>query len=131
MTQTRLTAYKNDSLYKKIRGRFCEALVVHMLLKMNYKILKKNYYTNDGEVDIIISKGRFVIFVEVKSWETYSDLALEYVISEKKLHRLKLCAEQYLELAKEHKSTHTRMCVRFDVILVDMLRQKMVHYKGV
>ena len=126
-----ITTYKTDSTYKKMRGRFCEAVATHLLLKQHYKILKKNYYTSAGEVDIIISKGQFVIFVEVKSWGCFSDIALEKVISKRKLHRLRQCAEQYLEYGEGQSLKHTRMCVRFDVILITISHYKMVHYKGV
>lgn len=127
----RVQNYTSARSYKKMRGRFCESVASHMLLKDNYKILKKNYYTIDGEVDIIISKGHFVIFVEVKSWGCFSDIALEKVISKRKLHRLRQCAEQYLEYGEGQSLKHTRMCVRFDVILITISHYRMVHYKGV
>lgn len=125
------TLYKKDLNYRKMKGRFCEAVVEHILVKKNYKIIKKNYNCIAGEVDIIISKGLFIIFVEVKSWDTYADDALALVISQAKLDRLKSCATYYINDIEACEETHTWKYVRFDVVLVKILCHAMVHYKGV
>lgn len=114
-----------------MKGRFCEAVAIHVLLQKNYSVLEKNYNCIEGEVDIISSKGQSVIFLEVKAWNTLIDNALEKVISLPKLHRLKLCALQYLDELQGAESTHTWKYVRFDVIVINISHRRMVHYKGV
>lgn len=32
-----------------------------------YEIIENNYYTRNGEIDIIASKNNYIIFVEVKT----------------------------------------------------------------
>ena len=114
-----------------MKGRFTESVAVHLLLKKNYNILEKNYYCIAGEVDIVVSKGQSVIFVEVKAWEYFVEDAISQVVSESKLRRLELCALCYLDEEHDCIEQHTGMYVRFDVILVNISQHKVVHYKGV
>lgn len=114
-----------------MKGRFCEAVATHALLKKNYKIIKKNYHCIHGEVDIIISKGYLVIFIEVKAWDIYDDDALSKVISHIKLRRLELCSDHFFREVLGGTVARTRMYVRIDVILVQMSYHRLVHYKGV
>ncbi len=111
----------------QIRGRFGERLVEHYLLTQRYKILEKNYNCVFGEVDIISSKGNTLIFVEVKTWECFSENELGKVVNKKKLRKIRKCAEFFLRNFNQY----TRMCMRLDVILVKLSQHTMIHYKGV
>lgn len=48
-------------------GNAGEGEAVSYLEKNGYKILEKNYRAKFGEIDIVVSKNREIIFVEVKS----------------------------------------------------------------
>jgi putative endonuclease len=52
---------------KKKLGKEGEKQARKFLKKNGYKIVKKNYVTPFGEVDIIVKKGDVVAFVEVKT----------------------------------------------------------------
>ena len=52
---------------KKEIGDYGETLARRYLRRRLYRIVETNYKTKHGEIDIIAQKGRYIIFVEVKS----------------------------------------------------------------
>ena len=58
-------AQKN--FYKKLLGRAGEKLAVDFLKKKGFKILKTNYKTVVGEIDIIAQDREYIVFIEVKT----------------------------------------------------------------
>ncbi|MCH8158067.1 MAG: YraN family protein, partial [Nitrospinae bacterium] len=48
-------------------GKAGEKAAVAFLKKQGYRILKKNFRTAVGEIDIIAEQGRTVVFIEVKT----------------------------------------------------------------
>ena len=58
-------AQKN--FYKKFLGRAGEVKAVDFLKKKGFKILKTNYKTALGEIDIIAEDDGVVVFIEVKT----------------------------------------------------------------
>ena len=55
------------NLHKKFLGRSGEYYAAVLLKKKKYKILKKNFKTDIGEIDIVASLDGIVVFVEVKT----------------------------------------------------------------
>ncbi|HDH53078.1 MAG TPA: YraN family protein, partial [Nitrospirae bacterium] len=51
-------------------GQKGEELAVKYLRKKGYKIIKQNYKTKIGEIDIIANDGGTLVFVEVKTRES-------------------------------------------------------------
>lgn len=58
-------AQKN--FYKKFLGRAGEIKAAEFLKKKGYKILKTNYKTVFGEIDIIALDNKVTVFIEVKT----------------------------------------------------------------
>ena len=52
-------------------GDYGEYVVFKSLKKMGFSIIKKNFYTRYGEIDIIAQKGLYTHFIEVKT--SYGD----------------------------------------------------------
>ena len=52
---------------KKEIGDYGETLARRYLKRRLYRIVETNYKTKHGEIDIIAQKGRYIVFVEVKS----------------------------------------------------------------
>ncbi len=111
---------------KKTGGEGEDLAEAH-LVKKGFRILRRNYTTKIGEIDIIAQDGDTTVFVEVKSfadnsWEGASPLENVTPAKQKKIVRV---ARQYLaELDREP------YC-RFDVVAVRTAPQVLVeHYMG-
>jgi putative endonuclease len=80
--------------YKK--GKQGEEIARDFLIKKGYQIIKSNFQTRFGELDIVASKDNFLVFVEVKL-KTGIDFGLpEEMINPKKLQQVQRTAEAFL-----------------------------------
>lgn len=111
---------------KKIGGEGEDLAEAH-LAKKGYQILRRNYVTKVGEIDIIAQDKETVVFVEVKtfadnSWEGVSPAVNVTPAKQKKIIRV---ARHYLStLIKEP------YC-RFDVIAVRTAPEVSIeHFEG-
>lgn len=93
-----------------LTGAWGEALAADYLQKKRYKIVATNYRTRFGEIDLIVSNRRYLVFVEVKlrKSDAFAN-AFEYVDKHKQ-ERLRTTAEIYLS------QNETDLQPRFDVI---------------
>ncbi|AEX84536.1 hypothetical protein XO10_00390 [Marinitoga sp. 1135] len=53
------------------KGKIYEDIAVKFLKKKGFKILKRNFTTRIGEIDIIAKDGNTLVFVEVKGGKDY------------------------------------------------------------
>jgi putative endonuclease len=60
------------------RGRRAEAIAAWFLRLKGYRVLARRYRTPAGEIDLIVRKGKSVVFVEVKG-RTEEGAAIEAV----------------------------------------------------
>ena len=96
---------------KRRVGDTGEEIAVKYLETHGYTIIKRNYYSRYGEIDVIAAKGEYIVFVEVKYRKNnlYGEpsLAVDY----RKQEKLKKTALQYVsENEAEDKD------LRFDII---------------
>ena len=94
----------------KLSGAWGEALAAEYLRKKRYKLLAAGYSCKFGEIDLIVSNRKYLVFVEVKLRKS-SDFAqaLEYV-DWRKQDRIRATASMYLS------QYPTELQPRFDVI---------------
>ncbi len=93
-------------------GEKGEELAVRFLKKKGYKIIKQNYKTRIGEIDIIAKDRESLVFIEVKTRESIEyGLPFEAVNSAKK-RKIRNVALLYLKRLKE-----IPPC-RFDVVSI-------------
>ena len=52
---------------RKELGNLGEKIALNYLQKENYRILERNFYCRQGEIDIIAQKQKEIVFVEVKT----------------------------------------------------------------
>ena len=105
-------AQKN--FYKKLLGRVGEKKAVDYLKKNGYKILKSNYKTPLGEIDIIAEYEDQIIFVEVKT-RTNDDYGFPCeAVDKRKQEKYYKVATYYLQRTKKLDSE-----CRFDVVEID------------
>jgi putative endonuclease len=100
MSQTRIRAYRS--------GIFAESFVAR--LKRN-RIVARRYKTPVGEIDLVVLKGKRLVFVEVKRRRSFEDAA-EALPS--RARRRIVRAAQYWLAAHPSYNGHD---MRFDVVL--------------
>lgn len=104
---------------KKELGYLGEKIAVEYLQKENYKIIKRNFYCRQGEIDIIATKNKQIIFIEVK---TRSSILFgtpsEAVNTIKQMH-MKKAANYFL-----YKNNLIEVSTRFDVIEIMLVNGK-------
>ena len=101
---------------KNCLGQWAEQEAVNILLSHHYQILKLNYFSRFGEIDIIAQYQKNLIFVEVKARApTQLGKAFE-VVSLSKQKKLLKTALMFLQ---DHPDYEQYYC-RFDVISFDL-----------
>ncbi len=78
------------------KGRLGEQIAVEYLKKKGYSIVKSNYRTRFGELDIIASIGNLLVFVEVKLKTGVDFGTPEEMINPRKLRQIQNTAEMFL-----------------------------------
>ena len=93
-----------------LTGAWGEALAANYLRKKHYKLLAAGYRSRFGEIDLIVSDRKFLVFVEVKLRKSAQFAkALEFV-DLRKQDRIRTTAQYYLA------QYPTNLQPRFDVI---------------
>ena len=93
-----------------LAGAWGEVLAAQFLQKKRYKIVATNYRSRFGEIDLIASDRRYLVFVDVKLRKSdHFASAFEYVDARKQ-DRIRTTAQIYLS------EFPTDLQPRFDVI---------------
>ena len=93
-----------------LSGAWGEALALEYLRKKKYTIEAAGYRSRFGEIDLIVSKRHYLVFVEVKLRKSNQFAeALEYV-DRRKQDKIRITASFYLA------ENPTNLPCRFDVI---------------
>lgn len=95
-------------------GLTYENMAVDFLKDKGYKILKRNYRTRQGEIDIVAALGNMLVFVEVKYRSSARCGYPEEAVTPAKCKKISKTALQYLNYAGISLDTP----VRFDVISI-------------
>lgn len=92
-------------------GAWGEEMAMQHLVKLGYAIMERNVKVGRYELDLIVSKGDTIAFVEVK---TRSDDFIDPVdaINDKKIRRMARAADSYL------RSNNIAANPQFDVITI-------------
>ena len=96
------------------KGRAGEEAAASHLEEKGMRILRRNFRSRTGEVDIIALDGETIVFAEVKTWSHYGIEALEQSLDAKKRHKIIETAKYFLAVNREYKY----MAIRFDVIFI-------------
>ncbi len=123
---------------KRKIGDLGEEIALKFLVKQGFSLIERNYLRKWGEIDLIVSKGGKIHFVEVKtvsrslvSYETYKDhYRPEDNLHPWKLKRLSRTVQTYL---MENRRFSCETDWQFDLITVYLdfsNRQSRVEYLG-
>lgn len=93
-----------------LTGAWGEALAAEYLRQKGYTLEAANYRTRFGEIDLIVSDGAFLAFVEVKLRKSASFAGAREYVDYRKQERIRLTASMYLA------QFPTDLQPRFDVI---------------
>lgn len=93
-------------------GKQGELAAAEFLRNLGWEIVTANFRTRFGEIDIIASDARFLIFAEVKTRAYGSMILPREAVDAKKQQKIWLAAGEYLSL------NATALQPRFDVIEV-------------
>lgn len=91
-------------------GAWGETLAAQYLQKKRYKLVATGYRCRFGEIDLIVSNRKYLVFVEVKLRKRDGFAQAHEYVDWKKQERLRTTAALYLS------QNPTRLQPRFDVI---------------
>ncbi len=113
-----------------ITGAWGEALAAAYLQKKKYQLLASGYRCRFGEIDLIVSNKKYLVFVEVKLRKSSGFAQAREFVNYHKQNRLRITAEMYLS------QYPTTLQPRFDVIEIYApegtltLNPKIIHLEG-
>ena len=93
-----------------LAGAWGEALAAEYLRKKHYKLVAAGYRSRFGEIDLIVSDRRFLVFVEVKLRKSATFAEAREFVDFRKQNRIRTTASLYLS------QFPTELQPRFDVI---------------
>ena len=94
----------------KINGAWGEALAAEYLRKKHYKLVAAGFQCRFGEIDLIVSDKKYLVFVEVKLRRSASFAEAREFVDFRKQERIRTTASFYLA------ENETTLQPRFDVI---------------
>ncbi|MBQ6847418.1 MAG: YraN family protein [Clostridia bacterium] len=94
-----------------VTGKKGEDMVAAFLRKNGYTVIKQNYISRYGEIDIVASKEKLLLFIEVKTRRENSLIKPCEAVDLHKQNRMRLTAEDYLSKSE----TNPDLQPRFDV----------------
>jgi len=100
---------------KQKTGGLGEDIAVKHLEKHGYRILERNVRRPWGEIDIVVKRGKLLVFVEVKALKSTESLRPEDHLTSQKLHKFRRTCELYLQ-----ENNLTKQECRMDAIFIDI-----------
>lgn len=96
-------------------GILAEYIILFLYKICFYRILHRRYKTYVGEVDLIVVKGKTLVFIEVKArkYDLYDG-----IVSSQQINRIRSAAELFLSRNPEY----SKYNIRFDFALVKPFR---------
>lgn len=91
-------------------GSWGESVAAEYLLRKRYKLVAMNYTSRFGEIDLIVSNRKYLVFVEVKLRKSANFAQAMEFVDNNKQNRLRTTAGMYL------KENPTKLQPRFDVV---------------
>lgn len=96
------------------KGRIGEQRAAAFLEERGYRIVERNVRTPAGEIDLVVSGGGRIVFVEVKAWGSFGASDLAAVVNGRKRLRIARAAAAFLTGNRRY----GRLRPRFDVLLL-------------
>ncbi len=114
----------SSQFYKKLLGGKGELIIENYLTKRGYTVLEKNYTTKVGEADLIAISGKLLVFIEVKTRNSFEFGQPAEAVGLTKRRRYEKLAQYYLLVHPEYREKF----IRFDVAEVFGLNGERINY---
>jgi putative endonuclease len=101
------------TLSNQARGRWGEDLAARHYRRAGYSILDRNWRSPTGELDLVVARGRTLVFCEVKARRSDAFGPAAAAVNLTKQRRIRVLAAEWLR-AHDVRGAH----VRFDVIAI-------------
>ncbi|MGI9594830.1 MAG: YraN family protein [Acidimicrobiales bacterium] len=95
-------------------GRFGERCAADWYQRAGYRILARNWRCRQGELDLVVSRGAVVAFVEVKARSSTRFGSGAEAVDWRKQAKVRAVASQWLDVGERYFDE-----LRFDVVDVD------------
>lgn len=100
----------------KIIGDDGEERACDFLKKNGYTVIKRNWRTRTGEIDIIAKSSNTIVFVEVKTLPHGYPELIPHIINKKKTQRIVETSKCFLANNRQYNKNY----IRYDVVILDM-----------
>jgi len=107
-------------------GNLSEDLAADFLKKNGFKIIKKNYRTKLGEIDIIAHRDGYIVFVEVKARKSQKYGLPQEAVTLAKQRVIRKVARAFLQ-----EKGLQDVPVRFDVLAITFSADKKTHIEHI
>lgn len=101
-------------------GRKGEQLAAEFLMKKGFEIVVRNYRYKHAEIDLIVRRNDWLIFVEVKARSSSDFGEPEEFVDARKVNRIFDAAEEYIY------STDWHGHIRFDIVSVKLGKEPVI-----
>ena len=110
-----------------------EKLAENYLVKNGYKLVARNFHTRHGEIDLIFSKDRKLVFVEVKLKIGEDFGTPEEMITKHKLRQIEMTGEMFLLKYPEYNEIYDSLQIDAVCIVMDENRDvlRVNHYENI
>lgn len=108
--------------FNRDKGKAGERIAEKFLKEKGYRIITRNYKTESGEIDLIVTDDETLIFVEVKARKSDEFGLPCEAVDVRKQRKINVVAGQYIK-----RNMYFGVSVRFDVIEVYLSDCKVNH----
>ncbi|MFZ1807046.1 MAG: YraN family protein [Cyclobacteriaceae bacterium] len=107
------------------RGFEGEDLAIAFLKKKGYRLLERNYRYKRSEIDLIVEKDNWLVFVEVKTRSSIAFGFPEEFVDNKKAEKIMEGADQYMHVSNWNGN------VRYDIVAIILKEDEpeIVHFE--
>lgn len=120
----------NFEFRPRLVGSFGQNIAVEFLKKKHYIILKENFYTREGEIDIIAEHEGQIVFIEVKTRLSEKFGLPEDAVNNDKKNKMQQAAMEYWQQKQINNDNY-----RFDLVAIqiDKLNKRAIirHHKNI
>ena len=98
------------------KGKIGEESAEKYLIEKGYTLVARNFKAHPGEIDLIMTSGCDLVFVEVKAWKNLPVMELERSIDMRKQQRIMAVSQVFM---LKNQQLCRGKTIRYDVIFVD------------